>query len=89
MIGWLRSKLRNVKFLRASYHWLIGKEYRGWPRKLAQAAFVFLMGALYFLLLTPYAITCRLLRRSPLRSGGGWRHNPQTTADTGLFDRMV
>lgn len=89
MAFWLRGKLRNVGFLRASYHWLMARKYRDWPRRLAHAVFVFLMAAMYFLLLTPYAIACRLLRRSPLRSSGGWRHNPQTTADTGLFGRMV
>lgn len=87
---WLRGKLRNVKFLRASYHWLMVGKYRDGLRKLAHGGFVFLMAAMYFLLLTPYAIIRRYLPGgSLLRARSGWNPNPQTTADTNLFDRMI
>lgn len=90
MTLWLRGRLGNVKFLRSSYHWLKGRNYRDGPRKLARWIFVFFMAVIYFLLLTPYAVLRRYLPGgSPLRPRSGWNRIQQTTTDTGLFERMV
>ena len=57
---------------------------------LRKAALVVMLQAVYYLIVTPYALLRRVLfRQSLYRARSGWVANPQSTADRSLFDKLV
>jgi hypothetical protein len=90
MSGWLRERARKIDLLRAAVRWMRNPEAPEAARALRGAALVFLLKAIYYLFVTPYALVRRvLLRKSLYRAPSGWVANPQSTADRSLFDKLV
>ena len=90
MSGWLRNQARKIGPLRTVYLWLKKPLAPQTASALRERSLVFLLQAVYYLLVSPYAIIRRLLfRRSLYRARSGWTPNRQTTADPDIYDKLV
>lgn len=90
MSGWLRERARKIDPLRAAVHWVRNPRAPEGARALRKAALVVMLQAVYYLIVTPYALLRRVLfRKSLYGAPSGWVANPQSTSDRSLFDKLV